>query len=125
MKSDELPGGVYLELSDTQIDEVVRAAAGTANMTALMAGLTGVHELLEANPQDLEDPRLSRSLLAGLLILASVPLEGEISNMELAQLHGMNVSTSHRYASTLVAAGLIERDHVTRRYRLPKVPHAE
>jgi predicted transcriptional regulator len=86
-----------------------------------MAGLTGVRELLEGNPQDLEDPRLSHSLLAGLLILASVPLEGEISNVELAQLHGMNVSTSHRYASTLVAAGLIERDHITRRYRLPKV----
>lgn len=122
MTSSEPSSGVYLELSDSQVDKVVRAAAGTPNLTALMAGLTGVRELLEANPQDLEDPRLSRSLLAGLLILATVPPEGEISNMELAQLHGMNVSTSHRYASTLVAAGLIERDHVTRRYRLPKVP---
>jgi IclR helix-turn-helix domain len=121
MKSDEPAGEVYLELSDSQVDEVVRAAAGTPNMNVLMAGLTGVRELLEANPQDLEDPRLSRSLLAGLLILASVPPEGEISNVELAQLHGMNVSTSHRYASTLVAAGLIERDHITRRYRLAKV----
>jgi hypothetical protein len=113
--------GILLELSTVQVDEVIRAATASASVPALMAGLTGVREVLDANPQDLEDPRLSRSLLSGLLILASMPLNGEISNVELARLHGMSVSTSHRYASTLVAAGLIERDYATRRYRLARV----
>lgn len=36
---------------------------------------------------------------------------------ELARMLVMNTSTTHRYVSTLVAVGLLERDAETRRHR--------
>jgi hypothetical protein len=112
---------VSLELSRAQVDRVVRAASGAGNMSALLSGLKDVGEALGAPPRLLEDPRLSRSLLTGLLMLASFPADGSyLGNAELARMLGMNLSTVHRYISTLVAVGLLERDPTTRRYRLPR-----
>ena len=37
---------------------------------------------------------------------------------ELARMLDMNTSTTHRYVTTLLAVGLIERDPATRRYRV-------
>ncbi len=66
----------------------------------------------------LHDDRLCSSLLSGLLILVSFPADGSyLANAKLARSLGMNVSTAHRYVSTLVAVGLLERDAETRRYR--------
>jgi DNA-binding IclR family transcriptional regulator len=62
---------------------------------------------------------LSRSLLPGLLLLTSLPLDGSyLGNAEVARMIGMNASTAHRYVSILVEVGLVERDSTTRRYRL-------
>jgi DNA-binding MarR family transcriptional regulator len=90
-------------------------------MSVLLSGLADVRRVLEAGPAQLEDSRLSRSLLAGLLMLASFPGEGAyLGNAQLARMLGMNPSTTHRYISTLVAVGLLERDPSTRRYRLAR-----
>jgi hypothetical protein len=113
------PEKVVIELSPGQVDQVVRAASDGGSMSALMSGLADVREALAAGPGQLEDARLSSSLLAGLLILASFPTDGSyLGNAEVARLVGMNMSTAHRYISTLVAVGLLERDPGTRRYRL-------
>jgi DNA-binding MarR family transcriptional regulator len=72
-----------------------------------------------AQPEQMEDRRLSRSLLSGLLVLSSFPADGEYLGIaELARMLGMNTSTTHRYVTTLLAVGLLERDSTTRRYRL-------
>jgi hypothetical protein len=110
---------VVVELSPAQVDRVIRSAADGGSMSLLLAGLRDIREVLAREPSQLEDNRLSRSLLAGLLMLASFPTDGSyLGNAEIARLLDMNPSTTHRYVSTLVAVGLLERDPATRRYRL-------
>ena len=66
------------------------------------------------------DPRLSRSLLRGLSLLTCFGRDGGARGIvELAHDAGMSPSTAHRYASTLVELGLLERDPKSRKYRLP------
>jgi hypothetical protein len=111
--------GVVIELSPAQIDQVLSGAAESGDMSVLLSGLQDVREVLAREPRQLEDNRLSRSLLAGLLMLASFPTDGsDLGNAEIARMLDMNPSTTHRYVSTLVAVGLLERDPATRRYRL-------
>lgn len=70
-----------------------------------------------------EDARLSRSLLRGLSVLTCFGPENEERGIiELADLLGMSPSTTHRYVSTLVELGLLERSTRSRKYRLPAVP---
>jgi hypothetical protein len=110
---------ITIELSEAQVDRVVREAADGGNMSVLLSGLNDVRAVLAREPRQLEDSRLSRSLLAGLLMLASFPSDGSyLGNAEIARMLEMNPSTTHRYVSTLVAVGLLERDPATRRYRL-------
>jgi DNA-binding MarR family transcriptional regulator len=76
---------------------------------------------LPAGPDALADgdPRLSRSLLRGLALLARFgPETPERGIVELAGELALPASTAHRYALTLVEAGLLERVPGTRRYRL-------
>jgi hypothetical protein len=71
-------------------------------------------------PVGASDPRLSRSLLRGLSLLTCFGPEGGARGIvELAGDAGMSPSTAHRYASTLVELGLLERDPKSRKYRLP------
>jgi hypothetical protein len=115
----EAPDKVVLELSAGQVDRVIRSATEGSSMSVLLSGLSDVREILAREPSQMDDNRLSRSLLAGLLMLASFPTDGSyLGNAEIARLLDMNPSTTHRYVSTLVAVGLLERDPATRRYRL-------
>lgn len=119
LDSRDQPEKILIELSSAQVDRVVRGAAESGNMSVLLSGLKDVREVLAREPRQLEDSRLSRSLLAGLLMLASFPTDGSyLGNAEIARMLDMNPSTTHRYVSTLVAVGLLERDPATRRYRL-------
>lgn len=110
---------VSIELSKAQVDQVMRSASGdSARVSTMLHGLAGVRETM-VSLSELESHRLSSSLLAGLLMLASFPdAESYLGNADLARLLGMNPSTTHRYASTLVEVGLLERHPSTRRYRL-------
>jgi hypothetical protein len=118
-KATDSPGKVLVELSRAQVDRIVRNAAEGGSMSVLLSGLKDIRAVLAREPRQLEDSRLSRSLLAGLLMLASFPSDGSyLGNAEIARLLDMNPSTTHRYVSTLVAVGLLERDPATRRYRL-------
>ena len=72
------------------------------------------------------DTRLSRSLLRGLSVLTCFGPENEERGIiELADLLGMSPSTTHRYVSTLVELGLLERSTRSRKYRLPPVPQSK
>jgi DNA-binding MarR family transcriptional regulator len=126
----EEPGGgkIVLALSRSQIAMVLRAANASGAPSTLLSGLDGgegsalsssVDELL--NLTDADERRLSRSLLSGLLVLACFPRDGALLGVaELARRLDMSPSATHRYISTLVAAGLLERDPHTRRYRLAR-----
>ncbi|HYM44805.1 MAG TPA: helix-turn-helix domain-containing protein [Solirubrobacteraceae bacterium] len=114
-----------IELSKSQIDQVVRSAGRGGTMSILLTALRAPDWTLSIDsedwgyPEQLEDRRLSRSLLSGLLVLSCFPPDGGYLGIaELARMLGMNTSTTHRYVTTLLAVGLIERDPATRRYRV-------
>jgi hypothetical protein len=132
---------VTIALSPAQVDAVVRAASpGNApsiaatiasslarprangdergNGAARHADAAGVRG--ELFSREIDDPRLSRSLLRGFSLLAGFGSNGdERGIVELANDLGMSPSTAHRYALTLVELGLLERCPKTRKYRLP------
>jgi hypothetical protein len=141
--SDNESLSITITLSPTQVDEVVRAAAhGRApsistliadSLAAPLAGqarangtgpATTAAQALDGRgymPSESSDPRMSRSLLRGLSLLAGFgPDGGERGIVELAADLGMSPSTAHRYALTLVEIGLLERCPRTRKYRLPQ-----
>jgi hypothetical protein len=109
------PVSIAITLSPAQIDEVVRAASrGRApSISTVIGGYL---------PSESNDPRLSRSLLRGLSLLTCFGPDGSPRGIvELAHDAGMSPSTTHRYASTLVELGLLERDPKSRKYRLPGI----
>jgi hypothetical protein len=104
---------VAITLSPTQVDEVVRAVSRSRapSISTVISGYM---------PVDSADPRLSRSLLRGLSLLTCFGQDGAARGIvELARDADMSPSTAHRYASTLVEIGLLERCPKSRKYRLP------
>jgi hypothetical protein len=126
---------IAITLSPTQVDEVVRAASqsrvpsiSTLIADSLNAPLEAADRADEESqvggylPIGASDPRLSRSLLRGLSLLTCFGPDGTARGIvEIAHDAGMSPSTAHRYASTLVELGLLERDPKSRKYRLPGV----
>jgi DNA-binding MarR family transcriptional regulator len=101
-----------------QVDQVTSAATDAGGIQTILFGLNGGSSEIDIDLSSLDDSRLSRSLLYGLLVLAALPADrGFTGNAEIAEKLGMALATTHRYISTLLAAGLIERDPNTRKYR--------
>jgi hypothetical protein len=114
-------GGLTVELSRAQVDQVVRAASGARSISTVLSAMLESPERLAGTLAGLDDTRLSRSLLSGLLVFAVFPADGAmLGNLEVARMLGMTPSTTHRYISTLLEIGLLERDAGTRRYRLAR-----
>lgn len=112
---------VLVELTRAQIDRIVREASGAGNMSVLLSGLQGARTTIQDNQRLLNDPRMSRSLLQGLVVLSGFPADGsEIGVTNLAHQIGLGDSTTYRYVATLLSVGLIERHPSTRRYRLAR-----
>jgi hypothetical protein len=118
---------VYLELTETQVEDVIRATADAhgPSLNLLLSGLIAKEAISEGSLEDrycaeLESGRLSHSLFRGLLILALF-ISGEEGRgvVEVARQLELSPSTTHRYMTTLVAFGLLVQDPVTRKYRLP------
>lgn len=117
---------VSITLSRHQIDQVVRATLGEGaapSVSSIVAGAdvhsSSARQALSARYRELQDNRrLSRSLLAGLLVLSCFSSEDrDLGIKDISEELDLNTSTVHRYVVTLVAAGLLERDPETRRYR--------
>lgn len=103
---------ISIALSRAQINHVVGTAAGANSFSlALQKGVDA-----QRRPPD---HRLPRSLLGGLMMLASFPRDGSyLANTTVARRLGINPRTSHRYLGAVVDAGLLERHPSTRHYRL-------
>lgn len=113
------PEAISIELSQPQLQQILRDASGSAGSSLAVAGLSDVRAAVAHAQPLLEDSRLSRSLLLGVLLLAAFPSDGSyIGNSELAVAIHLSASTTHRYVSTLLALGLVARDPVTRKYRI-------
>jgi DNA-binding IclR family transcriptional regulator len=117
---------VSVELTAGQVDQVVRDAGEGGRLSVVLSavGSSGWPFALRAEggggySECLEDARLSRSLLFGLLVFSCFPTDGGyVGVVEVARMLGMNTSTAHRYVSTLVVVGLLERDPESRKYRV-------
>jgi Fic family protein len=118
---------VTIALTRNQIDHVVRGALADQALPVISTPLAGrslhdahVKRALSERYRGLQgNRRLSRSLLAGLLVLSCFSPEGtELGIKDISDQLDLNSSTVHRYVATLLAAGLLERDPDTRRYRL-------
>jgi DNA-binding MarR family transcriptional regulator len=121
-------GRIAIELTQTQVNEVIRGADDGGTMTVLLSALRAPDWALALQseggsyPEQLADRRLSHSLLSGLLVLSCFPLSGDYLGVaDISRMLRMNTSTAHRYISTLLAVGLIERDPDLRKYRIARV----
>jgi hypothetical protein len=119
---------IAITLSPTQVDEVVRAASRSRvpSISTLIADTLSESrtpketQLAGYLAFDMANPKLSRSLLRGLSLLTCFGPDGAARGIvELAHDAGMSPSTAHRYVSTLVELGLLERCPKSRKYRLP------
>jgi hypothetical protein len=132
---------ITIALSPAQVDAVMRAASpgnapsvaatiasslarargdGDKHGNGAKAPTGGGRTSADLFSREIDDPRLSRSLLRGFSLLAGFGSNGEERGIvELANDLGMSPSTAHRYALTLVELGLLERCPTTRKYRLP------
>jgi hypothetical protein len=111
---------ITIELSPSQVDQVVRGASNRDFASNLLRGLSGGNTQEPSYETLADSPRLSRSLLLGLLVLACFPADGAtVTVTEVARRLRMSASTTHRYMTTLLAVGLLEQDSRTRRYRIP------
>jgi hypothetical protein len=112
-------GATSIELSQAQLDHILRDVSGSGSVSLALAGLSDLGAAVARAQPLLEDSRLSRSLMLGVLLLAAFPSDGSyIGNSALADALDLSASTTHRYVSTLLALGLVERDAVTRKYRI-------
>jgi len=117
---------VSIALSRNQVDHIVRAVFGDGaapSVSSIVSGAdfhgSSARQALSARYRTLQhNRRLSRSLLAGLLVLSCFSDEDrDLGIKDISDELDLNTSTVHRYVVTLVAAGLLERDPETRRYR--------
>jgi DNA-binding MarR family transcriptional regulator len=109
---------ITITLSKTQVKQVMRGATDEDALAKLLGGIGALK--LASHRDRLDDDRFSRSLLRGLMVLASFPSDGSARRVtDVAKQLGLGASTTHRYAITLVELGLLERDPASRHYRLP------
>jgi DNA-binding MarR family transcriptional regulator len=112
--------GISIELTSTQLERVVRRSSDGDTVSSLLRSL-GERGTTAADFRELaQSPRMSRSLLLGLLVLACFPADGSaLAVTDVATRLEMSPSTTHRYLTTLLAVGLLEQDPRTRRYHIP------
>lgn len=123
----ELPEDkVVIELSAAQVRHVARAAAGReAELPFLLDGspFAGAKELsLEVWERrfagEFQRGSASLSLLRGLLVLACFPPDGSPFRLrDVADMVGMDASTTHRYVHSHALFGFLEQDAGTREYK--------
>jgi DNA-binding MarR family transcriptional regulator len=111
---------ISIELTRSQIGQIVREASDEDHVHQLVQGLGQRNDISKRYLELAESPRLSRSLLLGLLVLACFPADGSsLAVSDVAERLTMSPSTTHRYMTTLLAVGLLEQDPRSRRYRIP------
>lgn len=121
MGSSEVSGDteIAINLNRAQIAHVVHEATGRRGATALLAG--NDFQALDALVRPLlGDAMLSRATYRALLVLYAFPADHSGREVtDVAKKLRLSPSTTHRYARTWAAIGLLEQDPQSRRYRRP------
>jgi hypothetical protein len=117
--SDDLE--VAIRLSRAQIAHVVRVAAGGSTLGVALAGEIDMRALRGILEPLMDDVSLSRSTYRALLVLHAFPINGDKREVtDVARQLKLSPSTTHRYARTWEAIGLLEQDAASRQYgRIP------
>lgn len=112
---------ISITLSRVQVNHVLREAKQETGIAGALSGLSDHDKLAEAYRSLPDDrPQFSRSLLIGLIVYFCFPEDGDSLGVnDVSRILGLSASTAFRYITTLVAAGLLERDPKTRRYYRP------
>ncbi len=111
-------GRVFLQLSEQQVDDIIQRAESPSPQGGEHSIDAGESTQWIFRPL-MDDKSFSRSLLIGLEVLTCFPLDGtERGVADIAEQLNMNNSTVHRYMSTLLRVGLLERNPDTRWYRV-------
>lgn len=112
--------GICIELTGPQVNHVIRESSVDDGISGLLRALKDRGALASKSRIIAESPRLSQSLLLGLLVFLCFPADGgSLAISDVARQLTMSPSTTHRYITTLLAVGLLEQDASTRRYRVP------
>jgi hypothetical protein len=111
---------VAVTLSDAQIAQVVLEATGETQLAGSMSGLSSLEELRQLVLPFIDDENYSHAIFRGVMVLAAFPADGgERELTEVARTVGLSPSTTHRYARSWIAVGLLEQNARTRRYHRP------
>jgi hypothetical protein len=111
---------VTITLTDAQVARIALGAAGGARLAGSLSGLGGVDELRQAMLPLVDDQTYSHSTFRAVIVLAAFPADGSERELtDVAREIGLSPSTTHRYARTWTALGLLEQNADSRRYRRP------
>lgn len=117
---DLVPPEVYVRLSSEQVAQIIQRAGGVRDIMLALHDrdiAVAITNLLQ-DSEEITGGTYSRSLLLGLSILATFAQGNrERGVVDIAEETGLTTSTTHRYLTTLHAAGLLERNPTTRKYR--------
>jgi hypothetical protein len=117
--------GVTITLTDGQLEQVIDDASRRSSLAGVLPEVSGFDELRSVLLSLKDDVRCSRSTLCALLVLAAFSPDGtERELTDVARQLGLSPSATHRYISTWLAVGLLERAPRSRRYRRRLVDHA-
>ena len=110
---------VSIVLTDSQVAQIVRdGSGGGARSTSVLRSLNDLASAANVVDTAFGSAQLSQSTLRALLVFAAFPADGSYRSLtEVAREVGYNPSTTHRYASTWLAVGMLERDPASRLYR--------
>ncbi len=116
-KGPVVEGAIRIELDPAQVNRIIRVASGSSSAGPWPLGMAAV--IPEGFAPQLDDHKMSRSLVLGLMVYSFFPRDHSYLRVsDISRSLDINSSTAHRYVSTLLAVGLLERDPRTRRYRL-------
>ncbi|HYB22210.1 MAG TPA: helix-turn-helix domain-containing protein [Solirubrobacteraceae bacterium] len=107
-----------VELTDEQVCKIVRSASAEKQRAGLLSKLGELSDLRERLASWREDPTCSQATLRAVLVYAAFPVDGsERGVVDVAGELGISPSTTHRYARSWVAVGLLVQDPSSRLYR--------
>jgi hypothetical protein len=109
---------VRIALTDAQIARVVLEASGGAQLAGSMSGIGSLEELRRAMLPLLDDLSYSHATFRAAIVLAAFPADGSERELtDVARAIGLSPGTTHRYARTWTALGMLEQNSDSRRYR--------
>lgn len=112
---------VSIVLTSAQLGKVMRDTSRTQDgVPSLLSTFSDLGLASKVVDAQAGSANVSRSVLRALLVLAAFPLDGTYRALaDVSKEVAYNPSTTHRYASTWLAIGLLEQDPKSRKYRRP------